>query len=215
MATTTPNYGWDVPTSTDYVAQGAVAIETLGDDIDASLFSITSGKNVGKVLIASQTVTTSSLITFDSVFTSGFENYQIEFNGRSSGANAQMRSKFRTGGVANGNSNYAYVVTQALSNNSGPTNRAWGTGSGENELMDMDSTTGSNQSLLLNVFSPQATQWTRWTFHASCVGSGSTVNGWQIASGAFTNTTSFDGIQFSLVSGTITGSFRIYGLRNS
>jgi hypothetical protein len=37
MATTTPNNGWAVPTSTDYVAQGAVAIETLGDAIDASV----------------------------------------------------------------------------------------------------------------------------------------------------------------------------------
>jgi len=37
MATTTPNNGWVVPTSTDYVSQGAVAIETLGDAIDASV----------------------------------------------------------------------------------------------------------------------------------------------------------------------------------
>jgi hypothetical protein len=37
MATTTPNNGWSVPTSSDYVAQGAVAIETLGDAIDASV----------------------------------------------------------------------------------------------------------------------------------------------------------------------------------
>jgi hypothetical protein len=38
MATTTPNYGWTVPTSTDLVKDGAVAIETLGDSVDASLF---------------------------------------------------------------------------------------------------------------------------------------------------------------------------------
>ena len=37
MATTTPNNGWSVPTSTDYVKDGAVAIETLGDAIDASV----------------------------------------------------------------------------------------------------------------------------------------------------------------------------------
>jgi hypothetical protein len=37
MATTTPNNGWAVPTSTDYVKDGAVAIETLGDAIDASV----------------------------------------------------------------------------------------------------------------------------------------------------------------------------------
>ena len=34
MATTTPNFGWAVPTSTDLVKDGAVAIETLGDAID-------------------------------------------------------------------------------------------------------------------------------------------------------------------------------------
>jgi hypothetical protein len=37
MATTTPNFGWTVPTSTDLVKDGATAIETLGDAIDASL----------------------------------------------------------------------------------------------------------------------------------------------------------------------------------
>jgi hypothetical protein len=37
MATTTPNNGWAVPTSTDYVKDGATAIETLGDAIDASV----------------------------------------------------------------------------------------------------------------------------------------------------------------------------------
>jgi hypothetical protein len=37
MATTTPNNGWSVPTSTDFVKDGAVAIETLGDAIDASV----------------------------------------------------------------------------------------------------------------------------------------------------------------------------------
>jgi hypothetical protein len=37
MATTTPNNGWAVPTSTDLVTNGALAIETLGDAIDASV----------------------------------------------------------------------------------------------------------------------------------------------------------------------------------
>jgi hypothetical protein len=38
MATTTPNYGWSVPTSTDLVKDGATAIETLGDSVDDSLW---------------------------------------------------------------------------------------------------------------------------------------------------------------------------------
>jgi len=49
MATTTPNFGWAVPTSTDLVKDGAVAIETLGDAIDASLVDLKGG-TTGQVL---------------------------------------------------------------------------------------------------------------------------------------------------------------------
>ena len=43
MATTTPNFGWTVPTSSDLVKNGATAIETLGDSIDASLVDLKGG----------------------------------------------------------------------------------------------------------------------------------------------------------------------------
>lgn len=43
MATTTPNFGWPVPTSTDLVKNGATAIEGLGDAIDASLLDLKGG----------------------------------------------------------------------------------------------------------------------------------------------------------------------------
>ena len=49
MATTTPNFGWSVPTSTDLVKDGATAIETLGDSIDASLVDLKGGTS-GQVL---------------------------------------------------------------------------------------------------------------------------------------------------------------------
>jgi hypothetical protein len=49
MATTTPNFGWTVPTSSDLVKNGAVAIETLGDSIDASLVDLKGG-TTGQVL---------------------------------------------------------------------------------------------------------------------------------------------------------------------
>lgn len=38
MATTTTNYGFDVPTSSDLVKNGATAISTLGQDLDTFLF---------------------------------------------------------------------------------------------------------------------------------------------------------------------------------
>jgi hypothetical protein len=49
MATTTPNFGWTVPTSTDLVKDGATAIETLGDGIDASFVDLKGG-TTGQVL---------------------------------------------------------------------------------------------------------------------------------------------------------------------
>ena len=49
MATTTPNFGWTVPTSTDLVKDGATAIELLGDSIDASLVDLKGG-TTGQVL---------------------------------------------------------------------------------------------------------------------------------------------------------------------
>ena len=49
MATTTPNFGWPVPTSTDLVKDGAVAIEALGDAVDASLLDLKGG-TTGQVL---------------------------------------------------------------------------------------------------------------------------------------------------------------------
>lgn len=49
MATTTPNFGWPVPTSTDLVKNGATAIEALGDAIDASMADLEGG-TTGQVL---------------------------------------------------------------------------------------------------------------------------------------------------------------------
>lgn len=40
MPTTTPNFGWTVPLSTDFVKDGATAIETLGDSIDVDLWQL-------------------------------------------------------------------------------------------------------------------------------------------------------------------------------
>jgi hypothetical protein len=49
MATTTTNFGWDIPQSTDLVKDGATAIATLGQDIDTALVDLKGG-TVGQVL---------------------------------------------------------------------------------------------------------------------------------------------------------------------
>jgi hypothetical protein len=52
MATTTPNFGWPVPTSTDLVKDGATAIEALGDGIDTSMVDLKGG-TTGQILAKS------------------------------------------------------------------------------------------------------------------------------------------------------------------
>ena len=49
MATTTTNFGWTVPQSTDLVKDGATAISTLGSGIDTSLVKLKGG-STGQVL---------------------------------------------------------------------------------------------------------------------------------------------------------------------
>ena len=49
MSTTTPSFGWPVPTSGDLVKNGATAIEALGDAIDSSMTDLKGG-TTGQVL---------------------------------------------------------------------------------------------------------------------------------------------------------------------
>jgi hypothetical protein len=91
MATTTPNYGWSVPTSSDYVAQGAVAIETLGDSVDSTLFTALGGAYPGLRLIKKQTIgSTVSSVAVTSAFSSTYDNYKIVVSGGSSSAAAYL-----------------------------------------------------------------------------------------------------------------------------
>jgi hypothetical protein len=82
MATTTPNYGWDVPTSTDYVKDGATAIETLGDDIDATLWTALGGAYPGLRLVKKQTIGSAvSSVNVTSAFSATYTNYKIIVSG--------------------------------------------------------------------------------------------------------------------------------------
>jgi hypothetical protein len=49
MATTTTNFGWDIPQSSDLVKNGATAIAELGQDIDTSMADLKGG-TTGQIL---------------------------------------------------------------------------------------------------------------------------------------------------------------------
>ena len=100
MATTTTNFGWDIPQSTDLVKDGATAIAALGQDIDTALIDLkggTTGQVLSKAsgtdldyswvsassgamtLVSRQSFSNvaSTTTTFDGVFSSTYKSYQI------------------------------------------------------------------------------------------------------------------------------------------
>jgi len=115
MATTTPNYGWTVPTSTDLVKDGATAIETLGDAIDASMNTALGTKKAGMVLlnttsfsgVASQSMPASS-------FTSTYTNYMAIIN-VSADSNRSLSMQFRAGSTNKATGYYANGVQMIYS----------------------------------------------------------------------------------------------------
>jgi hypothetical protein len=91
MATTTPNYGWPVPTSTDYVKDGATAIEALGDAIDATVFSLGSGLT----LVKSQTIGSAvSTVAVTNAFNATYDAYKILITGGTATINASLSFNF-------------------------------------------------------------------------------------------------------------------------
>jgi len=65
MSTTTPNFGWTIPSDTDLVTDGAAAMRELGDDIDTSFVDLKGG-TTGQILAkASNTDLDYSWITND------------------------------------------------------------------------------------------------------------------------------------------------------
>ena len=113
MATTTPNYGWAVPTSTDLVKDGATAIETLGDAIDASMNTALGTKKAGMVLLNTTSfsgVATQSLP--DNTFTSAYDRYILHVNLTSvTTTDGYLTFKLRAGGTTTTGSDYFYAGT--------------------------------------------------------------------------------------------------------
>jgi hypothetical protein len=211
MATTTPNYGWDVPTSTDYVKDGAVAIETLGDDIDASLFSITGGKNVGLVHINTTTFTTAASVQADNIFTTSFNNYRIVLDTTAAAGAGNITATLRTAAPADLNAaSYTYVNT-GFSHSSPTTPASLGSSSAATSCQ-VGFVNAIPNNVILDLLNVSIAQPTMFNGISNC-SSASDIFG-AVHSGAYKVSVAAFGIRFNFAS-NCTGTLRIYGYRNS
>ena len=72
MATTTTNFGFDIPQSSDLVSQGATAIATLGQDIDTQFAGLTINAQTGTTYTAVKADGLNSICTMDNASANTF-----------------------------------------------------------------------------------------------------------------------------------------------
>ena len=205
MATTTPNYGWTVPTSTDLVKDGATAIETLGDAIDASMNTALGTKKAGMVLLNTTSFSgvASTSLTADT-FTSAYTNYKILIRITNTTA-GEMRYRFRAAGSDDTNNNYNSQFLVADS--TGVTGARV-----INQNTGLLGYLGLNETSFFDItfFSPKASSRSAVQSYESREHGGTNVI-IQHHFSNFNNTTSFDSMTFIPQAGAITGTYSVYG----
>jgi hypothetical protein len=204
MATTTPNYGWAVPTSTDLVKDGATAIETLGDAIDASMNTALGTKKAGMVLLSTVSFSAVASQSINSVFSSTYDNYKIIFVGSAS-TTISMNFRLRVSGVDASGSNY---IRQRIFGTSTTVSaaRATGTSYFPGDL-EFDPTTQIFE--LLNPAKASKTGFI--TQSLSIQTSAGTQTDLVLTAGQHDLSTAYDGFSLIASSGTITGTVSVYG----
>jgi len=168
------------------------------------------GTTPGLVFITGASFSAAATVSFPAdTFTSTYENYRVIFNIASSSASNNIRFRMRAAGSDNSTANYAVGGWSVLYG--GTTAVAAASGDTAGYLLGTITTVGNQMAM--DVISPKATANTE-VLGIQTGGSG--ANG---AAGFFGNaflaTTSFDSMTIYPTSGTITGSYKVYGYSNS
>ena len=210
MATTTPNYGWAVPTSTDLVKDGATAIETLGDAIDASMNTALGTKKAGMVLLNTTSFSAVASQTLPaSTFTSSYRNYKIILNITALTADATIYLKMRSGST-DASTNYYYGL-QGVQANGTATNQVGSAAATGFLLNTVD--LGNPNSLYLTDFTLGAPFLTSQTTYTSTI-AGLTTAGvifGMSGGGVHDTSASYDTANIIASAGNITGVISVYG----
>jgi hypothetical protein len=207
MATTTPNYGWTVPTSTDLVKDGATAIETLGDAIDASMNTALGTKKAGMVLLNTTSFSgVSSQSLPAGTFSATYDNYLIKILSTASSGTTTITARLRASGT---DATTNYQTGRIYQNSSTVAAQQDPVGTDEWLIGDIV-TANPNGNGDIYLFNPFASVFTTGSYIGNF--SGGSNNMFQTLQAIRHQTSSsYDSLTIISSSGTITGKIYCYG----
>jgi hypothetical protein len=203
---TTTNNGWPTPVATDLVKDGWEAIKDLGDAIDTTL-GVYAPSTPGLTLINTTSFSAVSAVSLAAnTFSATYTNYRILFYITAKSTANVCTVRLRTSGTDNSSSTYDISCVGATS--------AGSFGAAANNAAQFDPLDGTartpNEVWIFDVLSTFAAVNTILDGTAYTTDAGATIKTvkW---TGRFENTTSFDSLSFNASTGTITGSYSVYG----
>jgi len=153
----------------------------------------------------------SSVSLPNSTFTSTYQNYMMKLTLTGVSANSQMCYRMRAGGTDTSSAIYYWSLTGFAINNTAFTNA----GLSETSMKPHNLTATADYDVGdIAIYQPQTTQITRIVAVGGFASNGGTV-GVSTGAGFTPNTTQYDAMTFFPSSGTITGSYKVYGIANS
>lgn len=199
-----------VGTAADTVARLAVGatnghVLTVDSGETAGMKWATTG--AGLVVVKAETsFSASSSVTADSVFTSTYTNYMMTITATTS-TTSTVRLRWRTSGSSNTTSNYNFTTLRVQSSG------VFGGASASQDRMDLHEGGQTNPySGVMFIYSPQTATRTQVTTNFWNNNASATAYQTSYFAGNFAADTQFDGIEIYPSTGTMTGSYTIYGL---
>jgi len=204
---TTANYSWTTPDDSSLVKDGASAIRALGTAIDASMNTALGTKKAGMVLLNTTSFSGVSAVSLAaSTFSATYTNYRILFYITAKSIANVCRVRLRTSGTDNSSS--TYDISYVGATGAGAFGAALNNGSSFDPLDGTERT--PNEVWIFDVLSPFAAVNTILDGTAYTTDAGATIKTTKWT-GRFENTTSFDSLSFNASTGTITGSYSVFG----
>jgi hypothetical protein len=211
MATTTTNYGWAIPTSTDLVKDGATAIATLGSAIDTSVNTALGTKKAGMVLLNTTSFSGVASQSINDVFSATYDYYKVIISSKSPTSDGTLRLRLRVSGADDSGSLYytqavGYTDFNATDNfRESAATSLW--------LSNLDSAVGGQlYSQSIEIYTPfQSTLETSFNCQNQCITTAS-ASAHYSSGGFYVSAKSFTGFSIFTSAGNITGSLSVFGV---